>query len=511
MAASPSTSRSTRKRKAAAVSTEKIDSLTNFEGGDILLYPIPLTAITKIFVGISHPRNVNGGASTTIQFAHALQERYAGKNYEVVAVHLEPEVLHLDLIFNILPFNDPTGKPMCILYQEGVQKAHQEEFIQMLLFLGFAIQYVDGDAAAEYVCNFINTGPNGMIVSESKSMRKLIKEWKTFNPTLHITLIPFENVYGNLGGSIRCSTLPVIRQYGPENGPSTYSVFDETNPLTVCMVGKLTPDKDTAICRRAIQDIPNPAARVSMLKAIGAELEGLVQALQDHGVIVLRPDEETLLHVDACNAIFARDGLLVLGHDVLPSKLHLEHRNDEHVPYLVAINKFFAGPSALSPFQNKAKRLRSLRKGGKKTKKTSKSKGGTLNKIWCSQAIVGEKRVQCVATCRKDSAILKKEKALTQLNKEYEDFLKKMCKSEEDFACIQKHREGNTMFDQISRLEKELSQLQEDCRYKHCSKEEMTRMEDCADLGEEKCRTKYADLIQKSAHKILPLDYCLKN
>jgi hypothetical protein len=155
------------------------------------------------------------------------------------------------------------------------------------------------------------------------------------------------------------------------------------------------------------------------------------------------------------------------------------------------------------------------RKTYKKTKQLKKrtykkKQGGRYKEMWCSQAIVSAARVKCVKTCRKtkeDSAI---EKKMAKLNKQYDAFLAKTCKAE-DYDCIQKHREGNPLFDQLIKLEAKGGKMRDACMSKHCSKEELNRLFDCIELGEEQCRVKYADLIKKSKKKILPLDVCMQN
>jgi len=305
----------------------------NFEGGDILLYRYNLDTI--VFVGISDSNAENEGASTTIEFATYLREYYSGKNYIIYPVFLDKSILHLDLVFNILPFGN-----RCILYPGGIEKTFRKEFNQYLSEVFTHVQSVTKKAADEYVCNFINTGPNAMIVSDSQSMRTLVRKWMTEYPGLKISLIKFNDVYENLAGSIRCSTLPIIR-----GDYSRMHITNEIDVLKVCMVGTLTPDKKTLTCLEAIGDIQT-SDRQTMLGLIGEQLENLCTALQAHGVHVLRPDITKLAEVPACNVIFARDVLLIIGSRVFVSNLHLPHRKQEAEPYLSSIEKYFQTPSS---------------------------------------------------------------------------------------------------------------------------------------------------------------------
>ena len=189
-------------------------------------------------------------------------------------------------------------------------------------------------------------------------------------------MIPFKDVYENLGGSIRCSTLPIIRA-NAAGIRNTFAVVNEVDPLLVCMVGKLTPDKkNSEICQAAVKDVGKPVGRAKMLRMIGVQLEGLVAALQAHGVTVLRPDEIALERVTACNAIFARDGLLVIGQDVLNSNLHLPHRRDEHIAYMDSIRSYFAGIGAIGG----ASKSKSISKSKSKRKSKGKGKGKSKSK-----------------------------------------------------------------------------------------------------------------------------------
>jgi len=64
------------------------------------------------------------------------------------------------------------------------------------------------------------------------------------------------------------------------------------------------------------------------------------------------------------------------------------------------------------------------------------------------------------------------------------------------------------------KLEKEIADQDKvfnDCRDKHCKK--VNYLDDCMDLGEEKCRIKYKDLIENikktKKQQILPLADCM--
>jgi hypothetical protein len=156
----------------------------------------------------------------------------------------------------------------------------------------------------------------------------------------------------------------------------------------------------------------------------------------------------------------------------------------------------------------KTYKLKKQRKLKKRTYK--KQRGGRFKEMLCSQAIVSAARVKCVKTCKKKKEDMANEKEMAKLNKQYDAFLAKTCKAD-DYDCIQKHREGNPLFDQIIKLEAKGGKMRDACMKKHCSKDELNRLDHCIDLGEEQCRVKYADLIKKSKKKILPLADCLRN
>ena len=152
------------------------------------------------------------------------------------------------------------------------------------------------------------------------------------------------------------------------------------------------------------------------------------------------------------------------------------------------------------------------RKRTNKRKQTYKRKHrggiGRYKEPRCSQKIVSEARIKCVKICRQTKKSIANEKELLRLNKNYDAYILKMCKADDNYDCIQKHREGDPVFEELIRLESATGEYDESCRNKHCTKEELNRLDDCIDLGEEQCRIKYDKLIKKSKHKILPLAEC---
>ena len=90
---------------------------------------------------------------------------------------------------------------------------------------------------------------------------------------------------------------------------------------------------------------------------------------------------------------------------------------------------------------------------------------------------------------------------MAKLNKQYDAFLAKTCKAD-DYDCIQKHREGNPLFDHLIKLETKSGKMLDACINKYCNRKKIDRLlDDCIDLGEEQCRVKYSDLIKKVKRK----------
>jgi N-dimethylarginine dimethylaminohydrolase len=339
----------------------------HFEGGDVVIdYP-------NIFVGIS-AKDSEHGIATDDSFVKDVQRELPDVN--IIPIRLANDVLHLDLVFNILPFGKLRGKS-CVLYPDGLTDYVILKPILEQLF--DKVYLVNIDDSEQYVCNYINTGPNKMVVSNSTEMRRLVKEWKKDSPELKVQYVEYRWIYSYLGGSIRCSTMPVVRtQNNTDQIPSQLTVYNEIDPLRVCLVGKATPDKSTPICAEAYRVVNDALERdknqrSQLLEAIETGLEQLVKALQKDGVIVLRPDIDTLQKIQACNVIFSRDIACVIGNKMFISDLHLDHRKDEYLAGEVAITTFFTQSTARkSPTGTKT-----ARKSPTGTKTARKSPTGT--------------------------------------------------------------------------------------------------------------------------------------
>lgn len=302
-----------------------------FEGGDVLLDD------DYIFIGISHP-SAEHGVATTESAVESFRTYFPTKT--IVGVPLAEGTLHLDIVFNILPFNRS-----CVVYPGGVSDFKPFDAILKRRFQ--KVYRVTATQAGSYVCNYMNAGPNKMIVSNSKDMRQLVKLWQRDSRDLKVKYVNFEYIYAFLGGSIRCASLPVRR--GVQLGGSEPGLFvaNETDNLQVCVVGKLTKDKETPVCREAYGNIQpllqeSGLTRQEFLAKVDKGLESLSRAMRSFGVIVLRPDVQRLMRVPACNAIFCRDVATVIDTRIFAGELHLPHREGELQPTLESINTFLA-------------------------------------------------------------------------------------------------------------------------------------------------------------------------
>jgi hypothetical protein len=121
----------------------------------------------------------------------------------------------------------------------------------------------------------------------------------------------------------------------------------------------------------------------------------------------------------------------------------------------------------------------------------------------CSQTMVGYPRQDCLKKhCTGTKKYKDDMKKLAQLNKQYDAAVAKKCnikqdhgeiwpEGDEQWACLNGERKG-PLFQKILKLEDETSIRA--CEEKHCAELD-AMLTVCMDLGEEKCREKYKDLI----------------
>jgi hypothetical protein len=171
----------------------------------------------------------------------------------------------------------------------------------------------------------------------------------------------------------------------------------------------------------------------------------------------------------------------------------------------------------IKTFGDKKKRKRkSAKKNTKSAKNYTKKKvaavGGRRVRTKfpnCSQTMVSFPLGDCM---KKNCTGSKKYKAdmkkLTQLRTKDKGNVAKKCnidvdkygelwpEGEEQYDCLGKERES-PLFQNILKLEKETSKRA--CEEKYCG--DLDYFSDCVDLGEEKCRLKYKDLIESQEKK----------
>ena len=163
------------------------------------------------------------------------------------------------------------------------------------------------------------------------------------------------------------------------------------------------------------------------------------------------------------------------------------------------------------------------KKYGKKTRKRvrrTKLRGGKYKEIWCSQSIVNLPRMECLKkNCTGTKKYKDNVKKLAKLNKQYDTMVSKKCnikmspgkyaeltpETDEQWDCFRSQRKDK-LYKTILKLENETNTHK--CEKKHCGK--LNYMDDCMDLGEEECRKKYKNVIEKQKQKILPLEKCLE-
>jgi N-dimethylarginine dimethylaminohydrolase len=283
------------------------------EGGDVVLFHNKSTDARFMFIGISHPEAEHERSTTEA----ALPVLATIWPYRIVPVGLAPSVLHLDLVFNILP---TTKSRACVVNPQSI--INYESEIGPILEENFDhIVAIDREEEEAFVCNFLNIGPGKLIMSKDpdgltksfvrRCMGQVRERLEVFYVEHHVSA-------ACLGGGVRCSTLAIDRGDG--------GVWNETDPLRKCLVGIWTPYKKTPLCRKAVEEtVHETCTKERVSQGIHQGLEEIVEVLEAEGVEVVRPRTKN----KACNVIYCRDIALQIGTEVYKCQQHLPHRQNE--------------------------------------------------------------------------------------------------------------------------------------------------------------------------------------
>jgi len=170
--------------------------------------------------------------------------------------------------------------------------------------------------------------------------------------------------------------------------------------------------------------------------------------------------------------------------------------------------------------KRKTKRKKICSKKSRKRVRRTKLRGGKYKEIWCSQSIVNLPRMECLKkNCTGTKKYKDNFKKLAKLIKQYDTMVSKKCnikkssdkyfelapETDEQWDCLRSQRKDK-LFKTILKLENETNTHK--CEKKHCGK--LNYIDDCMDLGEEECRKKYKNVIEKQKQKIFPLEKCLE-
>ncbi len=158
----------------------RVPSTAFLEGGDIVLDG------STIYVGIGERTDING--------LNFIKQNFP--QYETVPVHLAPGILHLDVVFNILP------KRNCIIYLEGIKEPGLDYFInhfEQLIHIEATEQF---DLATNVFA--VNTST---LVADPRNKRVNIELARL---GFDIRELDFTETT-KIGGAFRCATMPLIR------------------------------------------------------------------------------------------------------------------------------------------------------------------------------------------------------------------------------------------------------------------------------------------------------------
>lgn len=181
---------------------EYLPEKVHTEGGDILLYND--TLLIGCYLQADYP---SYKMARTNQYAiDFLRERFPNKHIIPIELHkddYDPRrgVLHLDCAFQ------PIGKGKALLYREGLLNPKDVGLLEEI-FGSNNLFYVTEEEAYMMNTNLISISPTKVISDKTftRLNEHLSNAWG-----ISVDTIPYQEV-AKMGGLLRCSTLPLIRQ-----------------------------------------------------------------------------------------------------------------------------------------------------------------------------------------------------------------------------------------------------------------------------------------------------------
>ena len=150
------------------------------EGGDVMLHN------ETLYVGMGTRTNKLG--------KEWLEQRF-GERYPIVPVQLAPDILHLDVTFNLV------GDGIALIYSPALPPA----FVTMVR-QQFKVIEVTGDEQFGLATNVVSLSPQTVIADERFTrVNDLMRAHG-----IEVLTLPYDEI-AKMGGSLRCTTCPIVR------------------------------------------------------------------------------------------------------------------------------------------------------------------------------------------------------------------------------------------------------------------------------------------------------------
>ncbi|HLP04672.1 MAG TPA: arginine deiminase family protein [Paludibacter sp.] len=182
----------------------------HIEGGDVVLYN------DIVFVGVYTAEDypLLKTARTNAYAVNFLEEIFPAKTFiplELKKHNTDPtrNILHLDCTFT------PVGHDKAIIYRDGF--IHERDFYTLVDIFGIEnIFELTNDEMVRLNANVFSISP-GVVVSEQRSDRlnRQLEDWG-----FTVERVPYHEI-SKMGGSLRCSTLPLTRNDASTNSNKT--------------------------------------------------------------------------------------------------------------------------------------------------------------------------------------------------------------------------------------------------------------------------------------------------